>query len=45
MQLHTLVDSTGNTNMIEKSVLGGTGTEDPLSSGRQVIQPVSAKQR
>ena len=28
MRLHSLVDLTGNVNMIEKLVLGGTGTRD-----------------
>ena len=30
MQLYSLVDLTGNVNMIEKLVLGGTGTGDLL---------------
>ena len=29
MRLYSLVDLTGNVNMIEKLVLGGTGTGDP----------------
>ena len=34
MRLHSPVDLTGNVNMIEKLVLGGTGTGTSRSSAR-----------
>ena len=43
MRLYFPVDLTGNVNMIEKLVLGGTGTGDFRSSARQWLEDSAAQ--